>query len=718
MPKILKIFKTDLWNVAKNPFAIIIALGLIVLPALYAWLNIDANWDPYKNTQNISVAVCSEDEGTTLEGNELNLGDSIVKELHGNDKIGWEFVDRSGLEEGVNAGEYYAGIVIPKDFSSKFMSVVSDKIEKPSLEYFVNDKANAIAPKITDAGMTALHSQINETFTKTVSSILLGTSKKVGDHLQENDVLENVSEMLTNASEGLDDAILTTDLLMAQQQPLKDGIDLISSSLGNLDSVLTNTQSSIQEGQTYIANGENIASTITDGIVNNLRSLKDSVDTFASDIQNLIDNIRSGAPLSASEINLVAQKASRLSTQSNNNSLHIGSVNSQLASPIPGLSNMQDELHSIATNLDGTATEIEAINAGTAQDNIIAALESLKTKVETQSNNINTLISHYETEVKSELANMLSSLSGNLGTMSTVLSDTSIGLSQIKSTLDGTKAILSSTNSSISIARDILIRNKDKITELNTKIIEESQSEDMHSLSKLLANNPALASDFFSNPVNVNKQLVYPIEVYGAAMTPFYIVLCFWVGCMFLMSLIKTEVKDDVYDTKYKTYQAYFGRGLTYLVLSVSQALVASIGTLVLLKVPVAEPLLFVLTCVFISVVFTSIVYAIVASLGSVGKAIVVVMLVFQVAGSGGTFPVEMTSQIFAFLNPFMPFTYAINAVRECVGGIYAPNFNFDIIALFVLIPLSTIMGLALHKQLLLVKTFIKKKVEETDLII
>ena len=718
MSKILKIFKTDLKNVIKNPFAIIIIGGLIILPALYAWLNIDANWDPYKNTQNVSVAVCSEDEGATLEGAELNLGDNIVKELHGNDKIGWDFVDRAELEEGVNTGEYYAGIVIPKDFSSKFMSVVSENIEKPSLEYYVNDKANAIAPKITDAGMTALHSQINETFAKTVSSILLGTSKKVGDHLQENDVLENVSEMLTNASTGLDDAILTTDLLMAQQIPLKEGISLISSSLGNLDSVLANTQDSVQKGQEYIADGENIASTITNGIVDNLGSLKNSLKTFSDDVQRLIDKIKNGEKPSASDISVLTQKASTLSAQSNNNALHIASVNEQLSSPITDLNTMKEELNAVASKLDNVSSDIESLDEKSPADKIIKALEDLKAKIDAEYEGVSTLINHYETDVKSELSNMLSNISGNLGTMSSVLSDTSLGLGQIKTTLDGTNVILDSTNSSISIARDILIRNKDKINELNTKIIEESQNEEMQSLSKLLANNPALASDFFSNPVDVNKHLVYPIEVYGAAMTPFYIVLCFWVGCMFLMSLIKTEVKDSSHGTKYKTYEAYFGRGLTYLSLAVLQSLVASIGTLVLLKVPVAEPVLFVLMCVFISIVFTSIVYAIVASLGSVGKAIVVVMLVFQVAGSGGTFPAEMTSQIFAVLNPFMPFTYAINAVREGVGGIYVPNLTSDMIVLFILIPASTIMGLALHKQLLRIKTFIKGKVEETDLII
>ena len=162
MKNIIRIFRRDLHRLGTNALALVIIAGVTLLPALYAWFNIAANWDPYSNTGGIKVAVANEDAGTKLEGITTNLGNEIVTNLKGNDQIGWQFVDRYDALQGVQAGDYYAAIIIPQDFSENMVSVLKGDIHRPTIEYYINEKKNAIAPKITDKGVSAVQQEVNE----------------------------------------------------------------------------------------------------------------------------------------------------------------------------------------------------------------------------------------------------------------------------------------------------------------------------------------------------------------------------------------------------------------------------------------------------------------------------------------------------------------------------------------------------------------------------
>ena len=145
--KAVQIFKRDILRLLKNPVALVITIGVCVIPSLYAWYNIVANWDPYGNTANVKVAIANNDEGTSNEYvGYLNAGDETVSKLKENDQLGWVFTSADAAKEGVRAGDYYAAIIIPKDFSSNLTSMLTGTFEQPQLEYYVNEKKNAIAP--------------------------------------------------------------------------------------------------------------------------------------------------------------------------------------------------------------------------------------------------------------------------------------------------------------------------------------------------------------------------------------------------------------------------------------------------------------------------------------------------------------------------------------------------------------------------------------------
>lgn len=180
MRNIWHIYKTDWLHILKVPTGIFLIAAIILLPGVYDWVNIKSVWDPYSNTQGIKIAVTSEDQGTTVIGKTINIGDELIASLKQNHKLGWVFVDRAEAARGVQTGKYYASLLIPGDFSSKITGIVEGKLERPQVVYSVNQKVNAIAPKITGSGVSAVTTQINENFTEAVSDAVLTKLKEAG----------------------------------------------------------------------------------------------------------------------------------------------------------------------------------------------------------------------------------------------------------------------------------------------------------------------------------------------------------------------------------------------------------------------------------------------------------------------------------------------------------------------------------------------------------
>lgn len=223
MRTILAIFARDVRRIVKSPVALVVTCGVALIPSLYAWCNILANWDPYANTGNIQVAVANEDLGTdsTLVGH-LDAGAQTVRKLRTNHQLGWRFVSKSDALNGVKSGEYYAAIVLPDDFSATLIGSVTGTTKRPHITYYVNEKENAIAPKITDTGATEIDEQINSTFVTAVADAVATEVKRsaqattqsldgaqsdvIADLNTTIDQLNSVRDELTHMSTSLSDA--------------------------------------------------------------------------------------------------------------------------------------------------------------------------------------------------------------------------------------------------------------------------------------------------------------------------------------------------------------------------------------------------------------------------------------------------------------------------------------------------------------------------------
>ena len=253
---------------------------------------------------------------------------------------------------------------------------------------------------------------------------------------------------------------------------------------------------------------------------------------------------------------------------------------------------------------------------------------------------------------------------------------------------------------------------KEKIDDITTKVDNINSNENIIDLIDLVKNNVSQRIDYLENPVNINSITIYPMGNYGSQMTPFYSVLASWVGLTFLVSIFKIDTKEHL-----RSYEMYFGKMALFMNIAILQGLIISLGDLYLLKIYCNHPFLFVMSMIFTSIVFTFIVYTLVSVFGNVGKVIAIIFMILQVAGSGGTFPIELTSNFFIKLNPYLPFKYAISMLRESIGGPVKEIFYIDIVCLGIFIMASLLIGVFLKKYINKLMSNFSEKLEETDLV-
>ena len=262
-------------RILRNPVAVVVTLGVAIIPSLYAWFNILANWDPYSSTGNLQVAVANEDKGTASDlVGRLDAGKQVVSQLKKNDRLGWTFVSADKAVEGVQSGEYYAAIVLPKDFSESLINSITGSSDKPNIIYYVNEKKNAIAPKITDTGATTIDSQINATFVSTVSKTLVQTMTKEGGKLSQS--ADGTRTSVVNDLNGL-------------IEQLND----IDSSLGRMGGTFDDAEKGIKQAKSTVASLKRQISSAQKAAKQSQRLLtqvQGSAQSFSSSLAGAFDN--------------------------------------------------------------------------------------------------------------------------------------------------------------------------------------------------------------------------------------------------------------------------------------------------------------------------------------------------------------------------------------------------------------------------------------------
>ena len=692
MKNIIEIFRKDIKEVFRKANTWIIIVGLIFLPSMYAWPNILSSWDPYGHTNNIKVAVTSEDEGATVDGKDLNLGNSLVEGLKNNKNLDWQFVsNKQEAENGVRIGDYYASIVVPKNFSQNMTSVSRTEPQRATIEYTVNEKINAISPKITNSGASAIANNISKNFVETANGIIFEKLHEAGIKFEENlPSIEKAKEEIFKLNDNFSTYESTLSELIGKVEYGYNILNNVQNTLPEIDRVATNS--------IMIADKAGIT-------INNIQGFNERLLPIINNHLNVVEEVSKEANVIAKELQQKPDKTEEIKARQKalDSRLQASTERLQLVKNIfeyfNKLSNerlFNNQLERVTTLLNDI-TVIKEINNNiyNKMDHYDEIADTVKKEFVNKSAKVNEVSSNMNSKLNVEVAPLISQVLSraevNIDKVSGIIAGAQGELPAVERKLSETEVKISNAYGKLLSLQAQMPSAKSKIQKLTDEIKKADSGIDKNQLFNLLKVDYKQQAEFFANPVKLQENKLYHIENYGSAMTPFYTVLSIWVGSLLMSSLLTTKVEDK--ENKYKPYQKYFGRGLLFVIISLFQTLIITLGDMYVLGTQATSPYRFVLYALLISLLFSSIIYTIVCILGNVGKAVCIVLLVLQLGSSGGTFPIQMTSEFFQALYPKVPFTYSIGLLREAVGGVYIPAVERDIKILFIYLIIVLVGG-------------------------
>lgn len=725
MKNVWKIFQRDMMRVRNNVIALVVIIGISVVPCLYAWFNIAASWDPYSNTGNLKVAVASVDEG--YEGSlipiEINIGDKVLSALRENTQMEWVFTTEEKATSGVKSGKYYAAIVIPKDFSNKMMSVFSEKVEKPEITYYSNAKENAIAPKVTDKGAGAVQRQVNEVFIETVSDTTLTVLQAVSNMTQASGAETIVGNLNTNLNQIAGDLTASAGLLESFSDMTGSAQKLLNSTTEFLQTVQQQTKESRQTFQE--------TSKTFSGLDDSMDAAADSVGTALKSAENVYDQMDQVISGAFSDESADAQQiASTLDT-----------LAGQVGNVVTAYTSVRDSVAAVADKYPETSPLVDAIVV--RMDTSIQQQKNLQSKLQDSAKglrdattdlgtarselkdlaaknreNMFGMSASYKSSVQKSLNQLSASLTSSKQEISSLLSQLDQSANGIYKLTDTADSDLSEIQKVLGDSGELLTEASDRIADTTARLDEMEASGDFSELKALISGDKSAISTFLAAPVSLDTHKIYEIANYGSSMAPFYSVLSIWIGGIVLVAMLKVNVSENC--TKglknVKLHQIYFGRFITFMIVGLFQSTLIALGDLLYLGIQCEHPFLFLLGCWFSSLVFVNIIYTLTVSLGDIGKAVSVILLVVQVAGTGGTFPIEVAPSFFRAVYPLLPFTHSMAALRETVGGMYGMNYWIDLGKLAIFLGISLIVGLVLRKPIIKANDAFTEKLEETKL--
>ena len=690
MTTILSIFANDVRSVSRRFFALAIIVAISVLPALYAWVNIYANGNPYANTGGISIAVASLDPGIDLEGGtHINMTEEVFEDLKGSDKIGWQFPESADAAiDGVRSGKYYAAVIFEDNFTYNmyhFEQAMLD--EKAPITYYENQKRNAVAPKITQTAATTLQQSIKTKYLETVFSFIFDEAGDVADRVAEGDTADNIIAQL----EGLRDTLRSYDsaisAFMAKSDKIHSGIsnaeNKLSKTAGSVDGTASDAEKSLLKARSSLS------------VLKTILELHESrIEKARTSLDNTLKKLNVGG--------LTEEQKKELTEQANKEADQLKAALEEMLASFPeeGSSASSKAVRSVLTAMISDVDTLkEMLNNGNQTETIMGELKALS-----------------QDSLSDSVQSLIDSLDRTLNLTSPLMDSMSSMLNSLLPVLGSADETVSGLDASLRQMQTLFRSTADDIDSIIDRVQQAKEEDKLALLKEFLGGDPEEFAAFFSALVDVEVEEIYPVASYGAAMAPFYSVLAIWVGGVILVSILKTHIDRKKFPDATDT-QAFFGRFILFFLIGQVQAAVIVAGDIFMLGCAPVHPWLMWLSASVASFVFMLLIYALTISFGDIGKAIVVVIMVLQIAGSSGSYPIEILPVIFSKGYIFFPFPYAINAMREALCGTYAHDFWRYLAELLEFAVLALAVGLLVRKPFIGMNEFVSEKLEETEVL-
>ena len=705
MKQSLQLLKRDLLRIWAVRKAWVVVIGVLITPALYAWFNIAAFWDPYGNTSQLQVAVANLDQGATSElAGTLNVGEQVVGQLEGNDQLGWQFMSEAEARGAVESGKAYAAIIIPANFSADLLSITTKEFRQPTLDYLVNEKANAVAPKITDVGAVTLDQQISETFISQVAQATTEQIQETGESLElkllnaKNNTLTTFADTATKLTQA---QVMLGDLendITAVRQTLSESkttLSLVKTELQDVQTLLTQTQgvldtaqiqiltftdlttSAYLQGTTLLADVTGKMNSSISAVTATITTTTDRIDTAIATVTQLISanteaigkiqevvNTSLLPPDLEAKLNDLLQQLQAKNAQDQELLTHLGQLNADLATTVSAVQQGADAFAGATVTTQKAADQLRA--------DLLAS--------------------------GPELSSAMSALSASTASLGVALGGQQTQITQAQDLLAGIDNQLASTIDALIALRANLGDINTGVETARTDLLTLGAATHWQQLQTIIGLDPEQIATFMASPVQVNDHALFPIETYGSAMAALFTNLSLWIGAFMLMVIFKAEVdKENLPNLSVRT--AYFGRFYLFALLGICQALVVSSGNLIL-GVQTVNAAAFIATAILVSIAYVSIIYGLTVAFGHIGRGICILLVIMQIPGASGLYPIEMMPQFFQNIYPFLPFTYGIGSMRETIGGFSGNHYWVMLRMLLIFVVLAFILGITVRRHL------------------
>ena len=727
MSNVWHLFRGDMRRLFSNAMNIIITVGLVVMPSIFAWYNIIACWNVFDNTGNLTVAVANVDDGyeSDLVPLRVNIGEQVVSALRANDEIDWTFTTEEDAVDGAKSGRYYAAVVIPHDFSRDMLTFYSEDVHHPKIVYYANEKKSAIAPKITDRGADTVSYQVNEVFAETLSEVALSIAESLSRYADEADASGRIAD------------------LSAHVRTMGDQVDRMASVLTLYSSLAGSAQSLVGESAQLVQaaqrEADGLGSTASQGaasaasLVDALRQAADGLSQALADggqgfaavsasVDALFDAAATGSQDSVAALrgqadaldgqvaacrDIVAQLEALREQVPPEYAQALESAIARMNATIGLLENMRDTMGSAADKLEAGSADVQAERA------------EIKRLADEAQQSAATMRDEFDANLKpglQKLADEASSLVASVGSGLEGLRAAGSGLSD---SAGSAAAVLGGAAEKIDATVGELHSASATLRDLADGIDQALVAGDADLLREVLGSDTQVLSKALAAPVGIDRVAVFPVDNFGSAMAPLYTTLALFIGSLLILVVVKPtvpgRVRAQLVDPQPR--QLFFGRFGVMAFLSLAQTTVMGLGNLLFLQVQVTHPLLFMLCFWLAGLVFTFLIYALVAAFANLGKAVAVLLLIIQVTGCGGSFPLQLLPPFIQGLSPWLPATHVVNAMRAAMFGTYGGDFWWEmgLLALF-LIP-AAIVGLVLRKPLAKFMSWYVEQVESSKLV-
>lgn len=717
-----QILGRDIRRLVRVPRAFIILVGVLITPALYAWFNINAFWDPYSNTENIRIAVVNQDQGATNEDvGEIDVGKQISEQLADNDTIGWEFLPEDEARDGLMRGQYYAMFLIPPSFSEDILSLVEENYVQPTLEYYANEKINGVSPTITDAGASAVDSAIATAFKQEVGQAAAQELRGKGLELRDgtNDARNEATGGLAQVAEGLDSA-------GQRVQDMKATINGTRPVVGELRGLVVSVDETLGSVGTALGDVEGL-----------IRSLEASSGDFSAATSTALIESTSALNRGAVSANdSITSATDRLSTAQARVRAAVGEVDDVVAQgeaavdQLRALSDSAPLSPAIKATLDSAVSALDertgasrsildGLNeldrtSGAALDSLSALGDSLEQAAGDSAQTARTASDELSRTVPainsalSQLSGSVASVRGALTSQRALTDEATVLLAGVDNQLTSSLGVLDQVTDNLStLAEGARTAQSDIAALLST-----SDSETLNNVTSL---NSVQIGEYLAAPVSVDQHEVFPADNYGSAMAAFFTNLSLWIGAFVLTIIFRVEVDMEGF-RRLTVGQAYLGRFFLFATLSALQAIVVTIGNIAF-GVQMESVAAFFATAILTGIAYTGIIYALVSALGHLGRGLAVLLVVIQIPGASGLYPIELMPGFFRALYPFLPFSYGINAMRETISGFYGGHYFRYMAVLFAISAAAMTLGWLFRRTSSHANLLFNRQLARTDLI-